>query len=309
MPGAQPKTLANGQAASAAIAPVAPQTCKERLAGEAQEFSLMAATSDGRQVPITVFAPVKGGMYPLAAFSHGAFAAPDRYRALLAPIAAAGFVVVAPMHIDSEEFEHETPPSRNETWLTRNADMALALAPPRSVMDELGNRGLTLDPLRTAAFGHSYGALFAHLTAGAQAIEASGVSADRRNPAVDVVAGWSPPGPMPGLIAAEGWSSLAVPTLTITGTTDVFPGFVDDWRAHTASYDNGPSGLGALWVGEGVDHYFGGIFGREKPADAASQRLFGQALAVSLEFLERGVNADNPCVLGEAIEGETRTSK
>ncbi|MEP0188914.1 MAG: hypothetical protein ABJP70_05470 [Erythrobacter sp.] len=307
MPAAQPNPLANGRSASSAIAPSPPQACKMRLAGKAQEFSLMVETADKRQVPITVFAPAKGGMYPLAAFSHGAFAAPDRYRALLGPIAAAGFVVIAPMHVDSEEFEHEVPPSQSETWLTRNADMALALSPPRSIIAELSSRDLTLDPERTAAFGHSYGALIAQLTAGAQAVESNGSSPDRRNPAVDVVVGWSPPGPLPGLIAAEGWKSLAVPTLTITGTTDVFPGSADPWQVHTATFENAPSGLGALWVGEGIDHYFGGVFGREKPSVPSSQRLFDQALAVSLEFLERGVNADNRCLLGEAIKGETRT--
>ena len=304
---AQSNAIANGQTASSAIASTPRQACKDRLAGEAQEFNLMAETADGRQVPITVFAPATGGMYPLAAFSHGAFAAPDRYRAMLEPLAAAGFVVAAPMHVDSEDFAHEVPPSQSETWLTRNADMALALAPPSSVIDELRNRDLSLDPERTAAFGHSYGALIAQLTAGAQATEPSGVSPDRRNSAVNVVVGWSPPGPVPGFIEAEGWNSLAVPSLTITGTTDVFASSTDGWQVHAASYENAPSGLGALWVGEGIDHYSGGMFGREKPTAAASQRLFKQALEVSLEFLESGVGADNPCLLGEAIEGETRT--
>ncbi|MEP0392982.1 MAG: hypothetical protein ABJ205_11355 [Erythrobacter sp.] len=290
-------------------APLTQQTCKARLAGQSHEFTLSAKTLSGRLVPITVFAPLESGRYPLAVFSHGAFAAPDRYRAMLAPIAAAGFIVVAPMHIDSEDFDDDIPPTQSDIWLTRNADMALALNPPSSITKRLSDGGLTIDQERTVAIGHSYGALVAQLTAGAKAIESADALTDRRNLGVSAVVGWSPPGPMPGVITKQGWSSLAVPALTITGTKDVFPGFVDDWRSHTTSYENGPSGLSSLWVGEGVDHYFGGMFGREKPADAVSQRMFEQALAKSLEFLEHGVNVANPCLLSDPIQGETRSEK
>ncbi|MEP2736573.1 MAG: alpha/beta hydrolase family protein [Erythrobacter sp.] len=297
------------QAASAESAPLTQQTCKARLAGQSQEFLLNIKASSGRLVPVIVFAPLKSGSYPLAAFSHGAFAAPDRYRAMLAPIAAAGFIVVAPMHVDSEDFDSDTPPAQSEVWLTRNDDMALALAPPSAITNELSDRGLSLDDGRTVAIGHSYGALIAQLTGGAKAIEHAAPLTDRSNPDVDAVVGWSPPGPRAGVIAKEGWSSLAVPALTITGTKDVFPGFVDDWRVHTTSYESGPSGLSSLWVGKGVDHYFGGVFGREKPADTVSQRLFEQALAKSLEFLEQGVNVADPCILSDPIEGEARSKK
>lgn len=308
-PISQSNVADNGRAASLLKPSIAEQSCKLRLAGQSQEFNVVAQDSSGRQIPLTIFTPKDEGTYPLAAFSHGAFAAPDRYRAILAPIAAAGFVVVAPMHIDSEDFENETPPSRRDTWRTRNLDMALALTPPASVIDELNGRGFKIVPERTVAIGHSYGALIAHLSAGALAIEPDGMPVDRQNPAVGAVVGWSPPGPMAGLIEAEGWSSLGVPTLTITGTKDVIAGFVDDWRAHTTSYDNAPTDLGTLWVGEGVDHYFDGVFGREKPADETSQQLFNQALQLSLEFLERGADVANPCVPAPVIEGETRSSK
>ncbi|MEP3050998.1 MAG: hypothetical protein ABJP48_07830 [Erythrobacter sp.] len=308
IPAPQSANVENGEATSLGSATRAAVSCATRLAGQSQEFTLTLETVSGRQVPVTIFAPVQSGNYPLIAFSHGAFAAPDRYRAMLAPIAAAGFVVIAPMHIDSEDFGNEAAPSQAEVWRTRNLDLALALARPQAVIDELSSRELELDPERTVALGHSYGALIAHLAAGAQAIEGVGEAADRRNAAVDVAVGWSPPGPRAGLIEPEGWSSLAVPTLTITGTKDVFPGFVDDWRVHTTSYDNTPSGLGALWVGEDVDHYFGGVFGREKPVDAASQRLFNRALATSLEFMERGLNTAHRCMLDGPITGETRSS-
>ena len=283
-----------------------PVTCGERLVGASGEMSLTITAPDGRAVPLTILAPEKPGIYPLIAFSHGAFAAPARYRAMLAPLAGAGYIVLAPMHIDSEDFGNEAPPSHPETWRTRNADMALALAPPAEVTARLEQEGLAIDASRVVAMGHSYGALIAQLPGGALASEPDGSTKDRRNRQVDAVVAWSPPGPMPGLIAAQGWASLVAPSLTITGTADVLPGFIDDWRMHKASFDNAPGDVRELWVGEGVDHYFGGMFGREKAAPEASRRLLDRALAVTLDFIERSTGAPAPCALGPPPAGEQR---
>ena len=102
----------------------------------------------------------------------------------------------------------------------------------------------------------------------------------------------------------EGWSTLTAPSLTITGTADILPGFVDDWKAHKASHDYAPDGARALWVGEGIDHYFGGVFGRVKPASEAQANLFNRALATTLHFIETRSNVSQPCRLGNTVEGE-----
>ena len=102
----------------------------------------------------------------------------------------------------------------------------------------------------------------------------------------------------------EGWSTLTAPSLTITGTADILPGFVDDWEAHKASHDYAPDGARALWVGEGIDHYFGGVFGRVKPASETEATLFNRALATTLHFIETRSNVSQPCRLGNAVEGE-----
>lgn len=280
-------------------------SCAERLSGNSTEISLAATAENGRKVPLTIFAPEQAGTYPLIAFSHGAFASPTRYRAMLAPLAAAGYIVIAPMHIDSEEFGLPDRPPPADTWRTRNLDMALALVPTAEVVRELAQQGLKIDPERLASVGHSYGAVIAQLPGGAMATEPDGSRVIRTLPAVDAVVGWSPPGEVPGMISGEGWSTLAKPTLTITGTADILPGFIDDWRAHKAAYAYAPQGNRALWVGEGVDHYFGGMFGREKPVTASSQALFRRALAVSLNFIDRHIDRRDVCALGDALAGES----
>lgn len=293
----------------AAAEPSAPPSCAEKLAGKARVLRIEVASPEGRIVPLTIYAPQTAGTYPLIAFSHGAFAAPDRYAAMLEPLAAAGFIVIAPMHIDSEDYPRlEGEPERPAhpvTWSTRNADFTLALDPPQSVRELLEQHGLTLDPERRIALGHSYGGLIAQLRGGARALEPDGSQIDRTDPAVDAVVAWSPPGVTPGLITAEGWASLVAPSLTITGTADVLPGFIDDWQAHKASYDNAPPGARALWVGEGIDHYFGGVFGRVKPVSEREQRLFERALATTLHFIESHSGVSPTCRLGPSLAGET----
>ena len=259
-----------------------------RLAITVTETSLTA--SGGRAVPATIIAPTKPGRYPLIAFSHGAFAAPSRYRAMLDPSAAAGYVIVAPMHIDSELMHHDKPPSQSDVWLTRNEDLSLALAatPPNA------------DRRRRAAMGHSYGALNAQVAAGAVPANPP----ERPGAPPQVLVAWSPPGPFPGLIEASGWSSISTPSLTITGTSDIMPGFIDNWELHRTAYDNTPPGKRWLWVGTGINHYFGGMFGREKPASPQEKRLFDRAIATTIAFFDLSFKRPRGCPVGDAITGE-----
>lgn len=259
-------------------------------------------------MPISVFHPEKPGRYPLVVFSHGAFAAPGRYAAMLEPLAGAGLIIIAPTHVDSEVFGAANRPPHAMTWTTRNADMGLALQADVALDDRLASLGLAADRTRAVAMGHSYGALIAQLLGGAVAIEPEGAAVDRRQANIAAVVAWSPPGPLPGLMTADGWRSLTAPTLTLTGTADVLPGFIDDWQAHRASFDHAPQGQRMLWVGEGVDHYFGGLFGRIRPADPAAQAMLDRALATTLAFIERHTGHPSPCNPGPVAEGEQRVA-
>lgn len=250
----------------------------------------IVAAPSGRKIPMTVIGPTKSGRYPVIAFSHGAFAAPSRYRAMLDPIAAAGYVVVAPLHVDSELMPQEKPVSQQFVWQSRNEDVALALAASPS----------NGDPKRRAAMGHSYGALIAQVAAGATP---ANKPVTPKLPPQTLVA-WSPPGPFAGLIDAKGWSSISTASLTITGTSDILPPFTPQWELHRVAHDNTPSGRRWLWVGNGINHYFGGMFGREKEADPASKLLFDRAIATTIAFLDKSFKRSKACPLGNPIQGE-----
>lgn len=283
------------------------RTCAAALAQPSGSFAMAIAANDGRSVPVTIFHPAAPGDYPLVVFSHGAYSDPARYTAMLAPLAGAGLIILAPTHVDSETLAGTARPPHALTWLTRNAEMAALLAARPDIDARLATLGLRADRKAPVAMGHSYGALIAQLPGGAVAIEPDGGAVDRRHAGLAAVVAWSPPGPFPGLMAADGWRSLAVPSLTLTGTGDVLPGFIDDWRAHRASFDNAPQGQRMLWVGDGVDHYFGGTFGRLKDADGAQRALFGRALETALAFIERHAGRKAACRAGPADPAESIT--
>ena len=85
------------------------------------------------------------------------------------------------------------------------------------------------------------------------------------------------------------------------------PGFIDNWQLHRAGYDNTPKGKRWLWVGNGINHYFGGMFGREKPASAEDQRLFSRAIATTIAFLDTSFARRARCPAGAATAGESLT--
>lgn len=236
---------------------------------------------DDRRSRVDIYSPRSGGPYPLVAFSHGAFSAPERYEALLSAIAASGFVVVAPLHIDSELLaDGQEPPSSVDTWSTRKEDL-------RSVAEAVPTIEAALGGVKIAAVeegylvaGHSYGAFIAQVLAGAKAIGEE-ASVDKR---IDAVIAFSPPGPLPGFIADDAWDSVSAPQLVVTGTADILPGFLDEWELHTLSYQRAEAGQQWLWVGEDVDHYFGNLMGRLMIDTTPQKAQFVEALAVTQQF-------------------------
>lgn len=87
-------------AAPAAFAKV---PCENLAMTDSRVEKLTIKAADNRAIPLEILYPATPGKYPLVVFSHGAFASPDRYHALLKPIAAAGYIILAPRHLDSED--------------------------------------------------------------------------------------------------------------------------------------------------------------------------------------------------------------
>jgi dienelactone hydrolase len=276
--------------------------CENLVMSDSRIEKLTIKAADNRAIPLEIFYPATPGKYPLVVFSHGAFASPGRYHALLKPIAAAGYVILAPRHLDSEEWEWMVKPSQAEVWDSREQDMILMLSQNAAISSKLAEAAIEVDYDHVAAMGHSYGALIAQIAGGTRPSTPSSLSGYQ---SVQAVVAFSPPGNTPGLIDKNGWSGMTIPSLTITGTTDILPGFVDDWQTHKHSFEFAPVGKRWLWFGEGVDHYFGGVIGREKPASEASRTLFGRALATTIAFLDQALGRTASCLLEPPSSSET----
>ncbi|MEM8917414.1 MAG: alpha/beta fold hydrolase [Pseudomonadota bacterium] len=258
------------------------------------EIPVRLMTSDGHRFAATIFTPDAKGTYPAVLFSHGNFASPDRYRHMLNPIAAAGYVLIAPTHLDAEILRLDPKPPPETVWATRNAEIALIASIPEPVRQALDQRGTAISEDKLAVMGHSYGALIAQLAAGALAIEQDGTRPDRKIPHADALVAWSPPGPIANMIDAEGWSHIDLPSLTITGTADILPGFIDDWELHKVSYGATPPGQRWLWVGEDVNHYFDGMFGRPGSIRQQIGHRFNHAIVTTVRFLDKHLKPGKP---------------
>lgn len=237
-------------------------------------FSLTAA--GGRQVAVSEWRPA-GPAAGLILFSHGAGSSPRFYEALLAPMVAAGWQVLAPLHVDSREHPDSAKFPGLASWKARLEDLA-------ALTGHVGHRPYV-------AFGHSYGALTALVLGGAESIAPPGWTGPQRASRAQAVIAFSPPAPIPVLITREGYAQLAVPALIQTGTLDIVPGMTapdgDGWKAHLEAWEAAaPGGDRYALVLAGVSHYFGGLicdYGQKGPPAVQglkdASRIAGQFLS------------------------------
>ena len=184
-------SLALAACSTARDADIAALACAKRLAGQAYSLDVNVLNRDGLTVPVTVYYPSAPGEYGVIAFSHGAFATPRRYEAMLKPLAAAGHIVIAPMHRDSEEFPTKVDDDQAAIWQSRNQDLALAMTVPDTVRTALNERGVQPNSSAPIAMGHSYGALIAQLAGGAKAMIPRKVYPSSVLPNASAVIAWS----------------------------------------------------------------------------------------------------------------------
>lgn len=195
------------------------------------------ATPSGRKSAVTIWTPAAPRGVVLFGHGHGSW--PDRYMALASRLAAAGFAVCVPMHVDSVRHPDRAKYPMPATFMERLVDMRA-----------LGAYAAERWPgLPVAAAGHSFGTLIALCLGGA--LPKMG---RLRDPAVRAVLGFSTPGRIPGLVAPDAYAALAVPTFIITGDADVVPGFVTDWHDHLFPVETAPAGDKTALVVAGAAH-------------------------------------------------------
>lgn len=254
--------------ASARLGAMAARPAAER------QFTL--AGPGGRKIRVSEWKP-RGKAKALVLFSHGAASSPRFYEAIFAPWLAAGFHILAPLHVDSIEHPHTKDYPGLASWKARLEDM-------RALSAHVGKRPWI-------AAGHSYGGLVALTMGGAAAVPPEGWSGPMRDPNARAVVAFSPPAPIPVLCTAEGYGKIAVPALVQTGTKDIVPGITttdgEGWRGHLVPYE--ATAIGGNRYGlvlEGVDHYFGGAICRyDLPGPKQLDRL-ADAARISALFVD-----------------------
>lgn len=251
-----------------AAAPVAAGAA--RLTRSPTQSNITAA--DGREIALWRWAG-QGRRTGTIAFSHGAASAPWKYPGVLDRWAAAGFDVVAPLHVDSTDHPHRADFKGLAGWAARIEDMS-------AVSRHIGHDYI--------AAGHSFGALSALVLGGAAPVLPPGVTGPTRDPRAIRVVAFSPPPPIPVLITAVGYASLAAPALIQSGTHDLPPGTTDPegWHAHLAAYDAAaPGNHRYQLVLDEVNHYFGGAICDSTQPGPPQTAALAQAVALSLLFM------------------------
>ena len=213
----------------------------------APEIKRVAAAPD-RAVAISRWA-AHGRRKGAIAFSHGYGSSPGYYPDFIAAWSGAGYDVFAPLHVDSREYGQRGKFEGAAGWAARIEDM-------RAV-----SRMIAGDYI---AAGHSFGALTALTLCGVEAEVPPGIDGPLADCHATCAIAFSPPGPAPKLISAEGYATLARPALIQTGTRDIPPtpgtSPIDGWRSHFTAFDHAPvTGEHYGLLLKGVDHYFGGL--------------------------------------------------
>lgn len=191
-----------------------------------------------RAVELQVW-PAEGEPRAVIAFSHGMGGAPAAYHRLLETWQAAGFTVLAPLHVDSLRHPDRASFNGATGFFARIADMA---AVREAARQRAPGKSLI-------AAGHSYGSLLSAMAGGAVTVAGPLGDAD-----VDAIVMLSSPGAIPGLVTPDTYRAMATPSLTVTGDADLVPNFVTDWTAHRLPFD-GAAGTGhLLLIFAGGDH-------------------------------------------------------
>ncbi len=263
-----------------ALAALALVTTPALAANAVASADTVLTTADGRAVLVRVMWPRTGPKrLPLLILSHGANGTLDGLAQLQRGLTRAR-IVAAPQHPDSEANPNLAKVDRAKSFVQRVADLKLILDSTAAIEALTGRQ---IEPTRITAGGHSFGALIAQALGGARV---GAPAQDWRDARVTRIVAFSPPGPLPGYADAAGWASIAVPQFVQTGTADVLPMIAPTWGTHMASFDAAPVAGSALWVGVGVDHYFGNKIQRLTRDAPDQSAAFARALDYANAFLQ-----------------------
>lgn len=251
-----------------------------------EPFLSVLPTADARETEIRVFPPTNG-CRPCDAivFSHGFNLSHSQYDILIDSWTEAGYLVVAPLHMDSEAHPERANIDPRKTLDPRLEDFIAVVAKLDDTQSPLVP-GLRYSG-RYVAAGHSYGAAIAQLAGGATTDNESPSLMTRLASTPEAIVAISPPGTIEGAYTARGWRHIQRPHMVVTGTTDILPGIAPQWEAHLDSFESSPAELSFALVFDDMDHYFDGAFGRGNgTSDPYSLAAIAELNSAMLRFMQ-----------------------
>lgn len=187
----------------------------------------------------------------LAVLSHGTFAGADDYDAIVKPLADMGYNVAIPIHPDSKSHPLHKSYDPNKYMEYRIEDHQL-------ILEHIAKTQGADTPW--ISVGHSFGAMiaamFSGITLDENILNTRALGAPSHNIAL------SPPNAIPNAFPAAAFKKLEIPMLLVTGTNDLVPTMIDNWKDHLDLYKKAPEGKVTAIVFDDQDHYFNGLYGR-----------------------------------------------
>lgn len=277
----------------ATLSPIKNTATQKQYKVQTQDIELSAKHSEAISARVSYPLNSKGS-HTLIVFSHGNRLSNKDYHALTNAWVRQGYLVVAPLHLDTGDAVKVTALTRKlgSDWI--NAARVLDM---RAIIDQIDHITTRLEKFdgqvnldRIIAAGHSFGALSAQLLAGAN-IELQGnsirpIPKQLNDDRVVAVVAISPPGKIPGTLSEKTWETFDKPQLVVTGTKDVFEYIWQDYREHLISYEAAQPGNNYLLVVKDMDHYMGNLIGRLDREALPQQIALDLTIAQSLLFMD-----------------------
>lgn len=269
---------------------------KEAVSQSGQNVStqnVLLTTKDGRDIDVRLFFPENGcERCDAVLFSHGAFSTYDRYDALLKTWAVAGYIVLAPLHVDSETHPNRDQYTQQDAFPLRIKDYETAVS---MIVDDLFDEADTVSfSGRYVAAGHSFGAIIAQMAGGAKPDPALDIDVMNVAKIPEAIVAISPPGEIPYLMTKAGWRKISRPMLLVTGTTDTLPNFVPKWEMRLDAHKAAPNTLSIAAIFDNMDHYFNGAFGRLKSVDEMSSQQMDILNDLIISFVSFAFEGGDP---------------
>ena len=248
-----------------------------------------------RTVDFSVSYPDGKGKYPLIVFSHGHALDNLSYRNLTDYWVERGYVVVAPLHLDSGgdlEVTSKITEKYGSDWIaaSRLLELGTAIDQAQQIATQLESFQGEILTDKVIAAGHSYGALSSQQLSGAK-VELLGnsiypIPETLVNDRVVAVVAVSPPGLMKDHLSEVTWQEYSTPQIVVTGPNDFFPFIWPNYEDHFISYETALPGNNYLLVLDEMDHYLGNLIGRLERDGPPQTLALTNLREISMQFIE-----------------------